>query len=70
MSDEMRVVFNTFDMDRNGFLDRNELANAFNNFKGGLMVEEIDQLIADADTNGDGKVNFEEFVALLNKIAK
>jgi Ca2+-binding EF-hand superfamily protein len=70
MSDAIRVVFDSFDTNRSGFLDKNELANAFNNFKGGLTAEEVAQLMADADTNGDGKVSFEEFAALINKIAK
>ena len=70
MSKEMHVVFNSFDTDGNGFLDKNELKNAFKDFKGGLTDAEIDALIAEADVNGDGKVSFEEFVALVNKITK
>jgi len=69
MSDEMRVVFNSFDTDGSGFLDKNELKNAFKNFKGGLTDAEIDALMAEADTNGDGKVSFEEFTALIKKVS-
>jgi calmodulin len=69
MSDEMRVVFNSFDTDGNGFLDKEELKNAFKDFKGGLTDEEVDALMVEADTNGDGKVSFEEFVALIKKIS-
>lgn len=70
MSDELRVVFNSFDTDGSGFLDKNELKNAFSNFKGGLTDAEVDALMADADANGDGKVSFEEFAALVEKISK
>lgn len=66
----MRSVFNSFDTDGNGFLDKDELANAFKGFKGGLTTEEIAQLIADADTNGDGQVSYEEFAALIKKVTQ
>jgi Ca2+-binding EF-hand superfamily protein len=69
MSDEMRVVFNSFDTDGNGFLDKNELKNAFKNFKGGLTDTQIDTLMAEADTDGDKKVSFEEFAALIKKVS-
>lgn len=69
MSDVLRSVFNTFDKDGNGFLDKNELKAAFKDFKGGLTDQAIDAIIADADTNNDGMVNFEEFVALINKLS-
>jgi calmodulin len=67
MSDEMRSVFNSFDTDGNGVLDKNELKNAFKDFKGGLTDEEVDALMAEADTNGDGQISFEEFVELIAK---
>jgi len=70
MSDEMRVVFNSFDTDGNGFLDKNELKNAFKDFKGGLTDGEIEALMLEADFNDDGQISFEEFVALIDKIAK
>lgn len=68
MSDVLRNVFNTFDTDGNGVLDKSELKAAFKDFRGGLSDEAIDAIIADADTNNDGVVSFEEFVALVKKL--
>ena len=33
--------------------------------QGKLKEEEVEELIAEADSDGDGKVNFEEFVQAL-----
>ena len=70
MSDDLRAAFDAFDTDGSGFLDKSELKNAFKDFKGGLTDAEVDVLMAAADTNGDGEVSFEEFVALVNKVSK
>jgi Ca2+-binding EF-hand superfamily protein len=69
MSNEIRVVFDSFDTDGNGLLDKDELKNAFKDFKGGLTDKEVDTLIAEADTDNNGQVSFEEFVALIKKLS-
>jgi len=63
--DYIRRVFNLFDDDGNGWISENDLAEAMRSL--GLFVsnKEARQLLAAADMNQDGKVDFDEFVNFL-----
>merc|ERR1711983_21779 len=52
--DEIRVAFNVFDGDGNGFINRQELAVVMNNLGERLTQEEIQTMIDEADLDGDG----------------
>ena len=54
-----------FDKEGNGFIGTAELAGVLQNIGDVLSEEETDELIAEADIDGDGNVNYEEFVAML-----
>ena len=60
-------VFRSFDTDGSGKLERRELKFAMKQMRmHGLMIEDIDALLAILDPSGDGEVTFEEFVAALD----
>jgi len=44
--------------DGNGFIDVKELRRVFNNLGEKLAVDEIENLIADFEADGDGRVNY------------
>ena len=48
-----------FDQDGNGFISRAELKHAMCNLGERLTEEEVDEMIRDADVDGDGQVNYE-----------
>ena len=54
-----------FDKEGNGFISTAELAAVMTNIGEVLSEEETDELIAEADIDGDGNVNYEEFVAMI-----
>jgi hypothetical protein len=59
-------VFRSLDKDGSGRLERRELKFAVKQMRmHGLMIEDIDALLAILDPSGDGEVTFEEFVAAL-----
>ena len=63
---EAEALFCLFDGDGNGVLDRDELAGLMRQcFPSACRDSEelIDQAFAEADTDGNGGVDFEEFVA-------
>ena len=60
--DELRERFKLFDKDGNGLIDRDELAIALQQLGEKLSEEEIDEMLEDCDTNGDGQIDFEEFM--------
>ena len=64
---ELKDVFAQLDTNKDGFITKDELKAMLEGL--GQKVEDsvIDQLIAMADSNGDGKIDFNEFVAAATK---
>jgi calmodulin len=48
-----------FDKDGNGFISAAELRHAMTNLGEKLTDEEVDEMIREADIDGDGQVNYE-----------
>jgi calmodulin len=63
----LQMAFRAFDIDGNGRIDREELAQVMKNLGQELTAEEIDAMMKEADTDGDGTIDFEEFKALMAK---
>ncbi|KAL4239033.1 hypothetical protein ACF0H5_003737 [Mactra antiquata] len=63
--DELRQAFATFDRDGNGQISAAELRHVMTNLGEKLTDEEVDEMIREADLNGDGQVNYEEFVSMM-----
>ncbi|GAA6093993.1 calcium-binding protein 7, partial [Tachysurus ichikawai] len=64
-SSEIREAFKVFDRDGNGFISKQELGMAMRSL--GYMPNEVELevIIQRLDMDGDGQVDFEEFVTLL-----
>ncbi|KAJ8309463.1 hypothetical protein KUTeg_014337 [Tegillarca granosa] len=56
--EEIREAFRVFDKDGNGFISAAELRVAMTNLGEKLTDEEVDEMIREADTDGDGQVNY------------
>lgn len=58
--DLLKATFRRFDADNTGFIEVGDLKTVLGEtFEG----EEVTSLMAEADTNGDGKISYEEFIA-------
>ena len=54
-----------FDTDGNGFINAAELRQVMLNLGEKLTEEEVEMMIREADNNGDGLVNYEEFISMM-----
>ncbi|KAI8514255.1 PREDICTED: calmodulin-like [Branchiostoma belcheri] len=63
--EELRDSFKLFDKDGNGSISAAELRQVMANLGEKLTDEEVDAMIREADVDGDGEVNFEEFVRMM-----
>ncbi|XP_059460540.1 calcium-dependent protein kinase 29 [Corylus avellana] len=59
-------AFQYFDKDKSGFITRDELRLAMAQYGMGDEAT-IDEVIEDVDTDKDGKINYDEFVAMMRK---
>lgn len=57
--EELREAFRVFDKDGNGFISAAELRHVMTNLGEKLTDEEVDEMIREADIDGDGQVNYE-----------
>jgi len=60
--EEILEAFKFFDKDGNGFISAAELRHIMTNLGEKLIDEEVDEMIREADIDGDGQINYEEFV--------
>ena len=60
--EELKEAFKVFDKDGNGFISAAELRHVMTNLGEKLTDEEVDEMIREADIDGDGQINYEEFV--------
>ncbi|KAF9618624.1 hypothetical protein IFM89_002319 [Coptis chinensis] len=63
--DELKEAFKVFDKDQNGYISATELRHVMINLGEKLTDEEVAQMIREADLDGDGQVNYEEFVRMM-----
>ncbi|XP_007943132.1 calcium-binding protein 4 [Orycteropus afer afer] len=64
---ELRVAFQEFDKDRDGRITVAELREAMPALLGEpLAGAELDEVLREVDLNGDGTVDFDEFLLMLN----
>lgn len=60
--EELRNAFNVFDTDGNGYITRDELGSVMGNLGEKLTSDELKEMMREADTDGDGKIDYKEFV--------
>jgi calmodulin len=63
--EELREAFRVFDKDGNGYISAAELRHVMTNLGEKLTDDEVDEMIREADLDGDGTVNYEEFVTMM-----
>ena len=59
-------MFKIFDKNGDGFISNDELRKLMITFGEDLSDAEVNELIKEADTDKDGRVNLEEFKAAMN----
>jgi len=65
---DLREAFKIFDRDRDGFIDMNELKKVSMMLGTLLDPQEIDELMEEADVDGNGKLDYAEFVKMLLRV--
>ena len=63
--EELREAFGVFDRDHDGHISKAELRHVMISLGEKLTDEEVEGMIAEADLDGDGQVNFDEFVRMM-----
>ena len=64
---QFRNFFNLFDKDSSGTISTKELGTIMRNLGQNPSEEEVKQLIREVDLNGDGTIDFKEFLCLMIK---
>ena len=62
--EELIELLKVFDRDGNGFISAVELRHVMTNLGEGLTDEEVDEMIREADVDGDGQINYEAWMSL------
>ncbi|XP_061163265.1 calcineurin subunit B type 1 [Saccostrea cucullata] len=70
---KLRFAFKIYDMDKDGYISNGELFQVLkmmvgNNLKDTQLQQIVDKTITHADTDGDGKISFEEFCAVVGNM--
>jgi len=64
--DHLFTAFQFFDKDNSGYITKEELEQALKDYGMGDQ-ETIKDIIAEVDTDNDGRIDYDEFVAMMSK---
>jgi hypothetical protein len=67
---DIKTAFQQFDVDNNGFLGASDISHIFMAIGEDLDDDMIDELIREADKDGDGQIAFAEFHRLVKDLEK
>ncbi|XP_060605591.1 neo-calmodulin-like [Ruditapes philippinarum] len=65
VEEEILEAFRVFDKDGNGSISKDELRVAIRTLGEKVKEDELDDLMRAADLNGDGQINYSEFVKMI-----
>ena len=63
--EEIREACKVFDENSDGYISASGLKQVMTNLGEKLTDEEVDEMIREADIDGDGQINYEEFVKMM-----
>ncbi|KAK8562219.1 hypothetical protein V6N13_148680 [Hibiscus sabdariffa] len=63
--DNLMAAFSYFDKDGSGYITQDELQKACQEF--GIEEIHLDEMIGEVDTDNDGRIDYNEFVAMMHK---
>ncbi|XP_068641224.1 probable calcium-binding protein CML45 [Aristolochia californica] len=66
---EIREAFSVFDQNKDDFIDARDLQSVLSSlgFRQGSSLDACEQMIRSSDENGDGRIDFNEFVKFMEK---
>ncbi|XP_037959812.1 neo-calmodulin-like [Teleopsis dalmanni] len=62
---DFREAFSVFDRDENGFITADELRYILTQLGEALTDDEVDDIIREVDIDGDGQINYQEFIVMM-----
>mmetsp|Transcript_118450 Transcript_118450/g.205743 ORF Transcript_118450/g.205743 Transcript_118450/m.205743 type:complete len:172 (-) Transcript_118450:140-655(-) len=65
--EEMREAFMVFDRDKSGSVSASELKHVMNNLGEQVTNEEVEEMIREADADGDGELSFDDFLQFIQQ---
>ena len=67
--EDLKKAFKHFDIDKDGVISRKDMKDALSKLGRNLSDKDIDDIFKDADEDGDGFVDYDEFVKNCGKKA-
>ncbi|KAG8707165.1 translation elongation factor EF1B gamma [Ceratobasidium sp. 394] len=63
--EEIRQAFKAYDKDNNGYISTAEMRHALFNLGERLTNDEMEEMVREADVDGDDRVHYEEFIKVI-----
>lgn len=67
-TENLRMAFRIFDKDKSGYIEAREIIWLTTTLGQGLTQDELDIFMKEADLDGDGRLNYEEFCRIMTKM--
>lgn len=67
MEQEIKQAFRVFDRNGDGFISKNEFKHCMMHFGEKFTDDEVEEMIAEADANNDGQIDYTEFSQMILK---
>ncbi|KAF8795770.1 Troponin C like protein [Argiope bruennichi] len=68
MQEELREAFRMYDKEGNGYINVADLREILRALDDKLTEDELDEMIAEIDTDGSGTVDFDEFMEMMTGV--